>query len=118
MTALIDLVFILLIFFMVTTSFKLEQQINLSVNAESSASFVDNSGRNLNIMVLPDSIAVNNKRVEMEEFRKIIRAQMRLYKQDANFTLDVKSGATVQEMMDIIATIKIEGGVNISLNNK
>lgn len=110
---LIDIVFLLLVFFMLTSTFLVPEAIELELPESSSA----NVAETMSITVSLDKIgqlALNNERIELDQLRSAIEP---LLKQDAASAITLKSDAQteVQLLLKVMDEIRAAGGSNISL---
>jgi len=110
---LIDIVFLLLVFFMLTSTFLVPEAIELELPESSSASRTETTP----ITVLLDQtgqLALNDEHIELDELRMAIEL---LLKQDADSSITLKSDAhtEVQQLLRIMDEIRAAGGSNVAL---
>lgn len=116
LTPLIDIVFLLLIFFMATTVFK-EDELALSLTLPK-AGEVGKSNKPvslLRITVTPDKMAMNEKLVNLNE----IKGQLQKL-QDKELPIELKIDQSVQyqRIIDVLDAVKSLGFYNIDLITK
>ncbi len=110
---LIDIVFLLLVFFMLTSTFLVPEAIELDLPESSSASAseatpitvsLDQRGR----------LTLNGELIELDELRMAIEPLLR---EDANTAITLKSDARteVQQLLRVMDEIRAAGGKNIAL---
>ncbi len=110
---LIDIVFLLLVFFMLTSTFMVPEAIELELPESSSATVIDRTP----IVVSLDQtgqLALNGERIEQEQLRGAIEA---LLKQDAGSAITLKSDARteVQQLLAVMDEIRAAGGTDVAL---
>lgn len=110
---LIDIVFLLLVFFMLTSTFMVPEAIELELPESSSATVTDITP----IIVSLDQtgqLALNGERIEQEQLRGAIEA---LLKQDADSAITLKSDARteVQQLLAVMDEIRAAGGTDVAL---
>ncbi len=110
---LIDIVFLLLVFFMLTSTFMVPEAIELELPESNSATATQTTP----IVVSLDQkgqLALNGERIELARLRAAIEP---LLKQDAESPVTLKSDAhaEVQQLLKVMDEIRAAGGGNISL---
>ena len=115
-TPLIDIVFLLLVFFMLATSFI--QKSTIEVNLDSSESIQIESKKNTMVIILNEKgfIYLNNKKIDIDNIRgKIINS----IKNDSKKTILIKSNKKipVQNVIRLIEEVRLAGTDNIKLVN-
>ncbi len=110
---LIDIVFLLLVFFMLTSTFLVPEAIELELPESSSASATET----MPIVVSLNEagqLALNGEIIELQQLRTAIEP---LLKQDAESTITLKSDAhtEVQQLLKVMDEIRAAGGSNIAL---
>jgi len=110
---LIDIVFLLLVFFMLTSTFLVPEAIELELPESSSASVTET----MPIVVLLDKtgrLALNGEAIGLDQLRMTIEP---LLKQDAESAITLKSDAhtEVQQLLKVMDEIRAAGGSNIAL---
>jgi biopolymer transport protein ExbD len=116
MTPLIDIVFLLLIFFMATTVFKEDElALSLTLPKASEAGKSDKPVNLLRIVVTQDKMALNDKLVNLGE----IKGQLQKL-QDKELPIELKIDQSVQyqRIIDVLDTVKSLGFYNIDLITK
>ena len=115
-TPLIDIVFLLLVIFMLATSFI--QKSTIEVNLDSSESIQIESKKNTIVIILNEKgfIYLNNKKIDIDNIRgKIINS----IKNDSKKTILIKSHKKipVQNVIRLIEEVRLAGTDNIKLVN-
>ena len=110
---LIDIVFLLLVFFMLTSTFMVPEAIELELPESSSATATDTKP----IVVALDALgqlALNGERIELEGLREAIEP---LLKQDPDTAITLKSDASteVQQLLRVMDEIRAAGGTDVAL---
>lgn len=110
---LIDIVFLLLVFFMLTSTFMVPEAIELELPESSSASAMDSTA----IMVSLNQtgqLALNGESIELKQLQQAI---MPLIKQNTASAITLKSDARteVQLLLKIMDEIREAGGTNVAL---
>ncbi len=110
---LIDIVFLLLVFFMLTSTFMVPEAIELELPESSSATVTDITP----IIVSLDQtgqLALNGERIELEQLRGAIEP---LLKADAGAAITLKSDAhtQVQQLLGVMDEIRAAGGTDVAL---
>jgi biopolymer transport protein ExbD len=110
---LIDIVFLLLVFFMLTSTFLVPEAIELELPESSSASVTET----MPIVVSLDKtgqLALNGEAIGLDQLRIAIAP---LLKQDADSAVTLKSDAhtEVQQLLKVMDEIRAAGGSNVAL---
>jgi biopolymer transport protein ExbD len=110
---LIDIVFLLLVFFMLTSTFLVPEAIELELPQSSSSVASEITP----ITVLLDkegNLALNEKSIKLEELKVAIEP---LIKQNSDAQIILKSDAKskVQQLLSVMDEIRLAGGNNISI---
>lgn len=110
---LIDIVFLLLVFFMLTSTFIVPEAIELELPESTSANVTDTQP----IIVAMDKktqLSLNGERIELKQLRKAIEA---LLKQDKTSAITLKTDAhtEVQQLLRVMDEIRLAGGSNVAL---
>ncbi len=110
---LIDIVFLLLVFFMLTSTFLVPEAIELELPESSSAEPVETTPVTVS---LDDQgrLALNGEPIERERLRPALEA---LLKRDADAPVTLKSDARteLQELLEIMDEIRAAGGDSVAL---
>jgi len=110
---LIDIVFLLLVFFMLTSTFIVPEAIELELPESTSASVTDKQP----IIVAMDKkaqLSLNGERIELKQLRNAIET---LLKQDKTSAITLKTDAhtEVQQLLQVMDEIRLAGGSNVAL---
>ncbi|NOX09672.1 MAG: biopolymer transporter ExbD [Gammaproteobacteria bacterium] len=110
---LIDIVFLLLVFFMLTSTFMVPEAIELELPESKSATVTDSTP----VIVLLDKtgqIALNDEVIKLEQLQQAIKP---LISQDSASAITLKSDAhtEVQLLLKVMDEIRAAGGTNVGL---
>ncbi len=110
---LIDIVFLLLVFFMLTSTFMVPEAIELELPESSSSAVIDITP----IIVAINQeglLALNGEQIEKDALRGAIE---KLLAADADATITLKSDATtqVQSLLAVMDEIRAAGGTDVAL---
>jgi biopolymer transport protein ExbD len=110
---LIDIVFLLLVFFMLTSTFLVPEAIELELPESSSASIMQTTPITVSLDQT-GQLALNGERIELDQLRIAIEP---LLKQDTEPAITLKSDAhtKVQQLLKVMDEIRAAGGSNIAL---
>ena len=110
---LIDIVFLLLVFFMLTSTFMVPEAIELELPRSSSATVIETTPITVSLDQA-GQLALNGERIEREQLRGAIEA---LLKQDADSAITLKSDARteVQQLLAVMEEIRAAGGTGVAL---
>lgn len=110
---LIDIVFLLLVFFMLTSTFLVPEAIELELPESSSASTIEATPVTVSLDKT-GQLALNGERIELDKLRMAIEL---LLKQDADSAITLKSDAQteLQQLLKIMDEIRAAGGSNVAL---
>ncbi len=113
MAPLIDVVFLLLIFFMLTSTFLVPEAIDLSLPQSKSAVVSDSPSISLTLDHL-GVLNLNGDRVALKDLRAALAP---LLKTDGSLTVALKSDArtAVQQLIEVMDEVRAAGGNNIAL---
>ena len=109
LTSLIDVVLLLLIFFMVSTSFVKQSQISISLPQADSAAIVEDAPRQLDIMITAQGTYLVNGRELINNRPETIRnALQRLSEGDNTLPLTISADAAAKHQ-DVITAMDVAG---------
>jgi len=110
---LIDIVFLLLVFFMLTSTFMVPEAIELELPESSSAIATDTTPIIVSLNQ-QGQLALNDQSIKLEQLQQMIKP---LITQNAESAITVKSDARteVQSLLKIMDEIRSAGGTNIAL---
>lgn len=110
---LIDIVFLLLVFFMLTSTFLVPEAIELELPESSSASVTDMTPIIVSLNQT-GQLTLNGERIELDQLRMALEP---LLKQDATSAITLKSDARteVQQLLNVMDEIRAAGGSNVAL---
>ncbi len=110
---LIDIVFLLLVFFMLTSTFIVQEAVELELPESKSSSKIDTTP----IIISLDKagqLAINDEIIELHLLRSLLKTRL---KQSENPAITLKSDAKVevQQLLNVMDEIRAAGGSNIAL---
>lgn len=110
---LIDIVFLLLVFFMLTSTFMIPEAIELELPESSSATATDTTPITVSLNQ-SGRLALNGETIELDRLRGAIEP---LLEQDADAPITLKSDAhtEVQQLLEVMDEIRSAGGSNVAL---
>ncbi|NOZ09647.1 MAG: biopolymer transporter ExbD [Gammaproteobacteria bacterium] len=110
---LIDIVFLLLVFFMLTSTFLVPQAIELKLPESSSSDAADTTSITVSLDQA-GQLALNGERIALGQLRMAIEP---LLKQDTESAITLKSDAhaEVQLLLKVMDELRAAGGSNIAL---
>jgi biopolymer transport protein ExbD len=110
---LIDIVFLLLVFFMLTSTFIVPEAIELELPESTSSSVIDTTPITVSLDKT-GQLSLNNERIELHRLRLAIEP---LLEQNAASAITLKSDARteVQQLLKVMDEIRAAGGSNIAL---
>ncbi len=110
---LIDIVFLLLVFFMLTSTFMVPEAIELELPESNSAQVSDITP--IVVSLNPaGQLALNGERIELKQLREAIEP---LIKQNADVPITLKSDAStqVQQLLQVMDEIRAAGGTDVAI---
>ena len=116
LTPLIDVVFILLVFFMLASSFLDWRTIELAPPGEGASAYATQSGAML-IDVTGDGLRLGGQPIEPEELQ--VRVQQRLAeKADQSVVVRPAAGVSLQRVITLLDRLSAIGVIKLSLNRR
>lgn len=116
LTPLIDIIFLLVVFFLLTSKFVTSESIDLSVST------IKEGGQSLKsqealviILKAGGNFSLDDKLYQIEELPFFIKGAVKNNK-NTNIALVSSNGVSVQELVDAMDAIKSAGGNNISVS--
>ena len=115
LTPLIDVVFLLVVFFMLTTTFAKHEGMQLGFGQESDQEVTEQSDTVIiQVIVKADNrIMMNEQAFGAEGFRRVFKALM-LTEGNKQIHLQQEDGVTVQQMITAMDLVRMSGGRNIT----
>lgn len=115
LTALIDIVFHLMVFVMLTTSFVVAESMELSLpSGKSSAPFA--AGSVLRIQISSDgSVVVDNQPMNMEQMNAVLGTRIAA-NADVKIAVLSTSGVSVQQLIAVLDAVYLTGGRNVQVD--
>ncbi len=109
---LIDIVFLLLVFFMLTSTFMVPEAIELELPESKSAQITDTTPI---IVSLNQSgqLALNGKNIELTQLQQAIKPLLK--DTDSAITLKSDARTQVQQLLKVMDEIRAAGGTNVAL---
>lgn len=122
MTPLIDIIFQLVLFFMLTTTFVKQEAIDIFVNDTSNPNILTNEPTEIAtepdilITLKANKILVNSVEIEKEELAKQLKSQ---FEKDNKHPVKIitQKGVSVQNMITAIDIVRSSGAVNITIDD-
>jgi biopolymer transport protein ExbD len=115
LTALIDIVFHLMVFVMLTTSFVVAESMELSLPSGKSATPVPSSGV-MRIQIISDgSVLVDNTPMDMDQLSNALGARI-ASNADAKIAVFSTSGVSVQQLISVLDAVYLTGGRNVQVD--
>ena len=110
---LIDIVFLLLVFFMLTSTFIVQEAVELELPESSSSSNIDITPIIISLNKL-GQIAINGEVIELNRLQPLLKARL---KETENSAITLKSDAKieVQQLLNVMDEVRAAGGSNIAL---
>ncbi len=110
---LIDIVFLLLVFFMLTSTFMIPEAVELELPESSSAQVSDITPIVISLNQA-GQLGLNGERIELEQLRAAIEP---LIKENADAPITLKSDAStqVQQLLQVMDEIRAAGGTDVAL---
>jgi biopolymer transport protein ExbD len=112
MAPLIDVVFLLLIFFMLTTTFMVQEAVELQIPQSETAGEADPSA--LVIVLSHSDLTFNGESVSLEELKNALLEPLRS-DSDRAVTLMTDAEMPVQRILQVMDSIRSAGGRNVAL---
>lgn len=117
LTALIDIVFHLMIFVMLTTTFVVSESIELSLPSQKGASSASaSSGQIMRIQVASgDRLWVDNRPITGDDLTSLLAERLAL-NPDYSIAIFTSPGVTVQQLIRIMDMVYLTGGRNVQVD--
>jgi biopolymer transport protein ExbD len=112
MAPLIDVVFLLLIFFMLTTTFMVQEAVELQIPQSETAGEADPSA--LVIVLSHSDLTFNGESVSLEELKNALLEPLQS-DSDRAVTLMTDAEMPVQRILQVMDSIRSAGGRNVAL---
>jgi len=110
---LIDIVFLLLVFFMLTSTFLVPEAIELELPESSSASAMETMPITVS-MGRMGQLALNGEHIELKQLRMALEPLLK-HNLDSAITLKSDAQTEVQQLLKVMDEIRTAGGSNIAL---
>ncbi len=119
LTPMIDMVFLLLIFSMVTTNFNKQTAISLEFNSSSNNESISKEPNIIMVTARNDQkIGIGNRSYSPRRFRNFLQKTIAKKQGDYIIALQADPKATVQNMIEAIDNIHLSGASNITIVGK
>jgi biopolymer transport protein ExbD len=112
LTPLIDVVFILLVFFMLTSTFLDWRPIELNAPGPTAARTLDNDS--LLVEIRTDGLRLDGEAVTLAQLRRRIDSRL-AHNPDQRVRLKPAAGVTLQRTVDVVELLTRAGAVNLAL---
>lgn len=117
LTPLIDVVFILLVFFMLASSFSAEQVIDLIVPADTRAAAKGQPGAALIRLHRNGKVDLNGEPLPRVELAQIVAAWS-ISERPRSYLVQPQKGVTVQQIVTVVDLLKSSGAESVSLTRQ
>lgn len=112
-TSLIDVIFLLLLFFMLASTFTRFAELEVAATTQSAGGPAPNSPATVRLMIEPRSLAVNSKPVREENLISALDAQRK--GDTLSVAVRVSDDVTTQRLVDILTNLATVPGVSLHL---
>ena len=120
MTPLIDIIFQLVIFFMLSTSFIDLEAIDVMVGDKSSKPSkeltINNKKSTMNIVLSRSSFELNGQELEAEQLEKTLKSNLKKDRK-AQINIIATEGVNVQRLTNLVDMVRVAGGSNVTINH-
>jgi len=110
---LIDIVFLLLVFFMLTSTFMVPEAIELKLPESSSATVTDNKAIIISLNQ-HNELALNGEKIKLHDLQATLKLLITPANQ-SDITLKTDSHTEVQLLLNVMDEIRAAGGTNVAL---
>ncbi len=110
---LIDIVFLLLVFFMLTSTFLVPEAIELELPESSSASATETMPITVSLNRM-GQLALNGEHIELKQLRMALEPLLK-HNIDSAITLKSDAHTEVQQLLKVMDEIRAAGGSNVAL---
>lgn len=114
LTPLIDVVFLLIVFFMLSTSFTVSESMELAIPAQDGKAIASDEVWVLRVLA-DDRIDDNGKSLALTDFNRELWAKLSADKQQKILVLAAK-GVTVQQLVTVLDKIYLAGGRQVQID--
>jgi len=111
---LIDIVFLLLVFFMLTSTFLVPEAIELELPESSSATVTEITPITVSLNAAGE-LVLNGEAVSLDELRSAIKPLITENADDVAITLKSDAHTEVQQLLSVMDEIRAAGGSNVAL---
>lgn len=112
---LVDIILMLVIFFMISTSFVVSESMELSL-PEGKADNTTTTGKATRILIQPDGmIMVENRRMDTDGLNTLL-AQILARDVDEKIAIFTTPGVSVQQLVSVMDTVYLTGGRNVQVD--
>lgn len=109
LTPLIDVVFILLLFFMLATRFDVWQSDSVSATAVEASEVVDDESQKITVVVAADSsLSIDGEALSQVQLRQELE-QLKVESDEALIVLSADVNTSVQQLYDVVQVVKASG---------
>ncbi len=112
MTPLIDMVFLLVVFFMLTSSFNNEEGIEINFSSNEGGAEKPTSQKVIKIYVNEETIYLDDKKYDYSSFYSSLKDRL-LNLDNPHILVSGSKESTVQDVIKIVDQINLAGGTNI-----
>jgi biopolymer transport protein ExbD len=114
LTSLVDIIFMLVIFFMMTTSFVASESMELSLPNKSAGVAVDNDVMRIRIMAT-GHVTINDEYVDAATLNDTLIRTLG-NDPDAKIAIFTTSGVSVQQLVSLMDLVYLSGGRNVQVD--
>lgn len=116
LTALIDIVFHLMVFVMLTTTFVVSESMELSLPSAHANIDADDDGKVMRIQVISDgSVLVENQMMTINQLNGVL-AERLADDPESRIAIFTAAGVSVQQLVNVMDTVYLTGGRNVQVD--
>ena len=114
--ALIDIVFHLMVFVMLTTTFVVSESMELSLPSDKGKTSAASSGQVMRILIQPDGVLQLDAQAMSEDALNATLAQRLAATPDAKIAIFTTPGVNVQQLVKVMDIVYLTGGHNVQVD--
>jgi biopolymer transport protein ExbD len=116
LTALIDIVFHLMVFVMLTTTFVVSESMELSLPSAHAKTVAAPAGNVLRIRIVSDgSVVVDDKPMAVAQLNGLLASRLAV-DPESKIALFTTAGVSVQQLITVMDTVYLTGGRNVQVD--
>lgn len=116
LTALVDIVFHLMVFFMLTTSFVVSQSMELTLPSEAKAAPASTQMKLMRILIAPGGVVTVDDRPVTIDSLQMLLAERIGNAPDTNVVIYSAQGVSVQQLVSVLDLVYFAGGRNVQVD--